>query len=354
MSTLDLATIRLLPKVALHDHLDGGVRAATVLDIAHRIGHEVPADTPEALADWFFDAADSGSLERYLSTFSHTIAVMQTADDLRRIAREFVEDMAADGVVYAESRWAPEQHLQQGLTLDQAVEAVQAGLDEGMALSREEGTPVVARQILSGMRQAGRTREIAELAIAHRDRGVAGFDIAGPEAGFPADDHREAFALVRGANGSVTIHAGEADGPSSIHAALQTCGAHRLGHGVRIAEDITRDGDGWRLGRIAAYVRDHRVPLEVCPTSNLQTGIAASYAEHAVGLLEELGFTITLSCDNRLMSRTTLSEEFLHLHEAFGFDTDVLGAWTMNALDAAFWDLDGRQALMDEVMDAYA
>ncbi|GAB3714722.1 adenosine deaminase [Mariniluteicoccus flavus] len=348
---LDLATLRRAPKVALHDHLDGGVRAATVLEISNRIGHPLPADTAEGLADWFFDAADSGSLELYLSTFEHTVAVMQTVDDLARVAREFVEDMVADGVVYAETRWAPEQHLSEGLTLDAAVEAVQAGLDEGMAAARAAGTTMVARQLLTGMRHAASSREIAELAVRHRERGVAGFDIAGAEAGFPPSRHLDAFDLIKRSNGYVTIHAGEAFGLPSIWEAVQVCGANRLGHGVRLIDDITRTEAGeWELGELALYIRNQRIPLEVCPTSNLQTGAAASYAEHPIGILTALRFRVTVSCDNRLMSRTSLSEEFCHLSEAFGYDLDRIRWFTINAAKSAFWPFDERLALIDDVI----
>lgn len=349
---IDLETIRLLPKVALHDHLDGGVRAATVLELAAEIGHELPVtESADALAQWFFDAADSGSLERYLSTFTHTAAVMQSADNLQRIAREFVADMVADGVVYAETRWAPEQHLAGGLSLDEAVEAVQAGLDEGMLLARAGGHTMVARQILTGMRQGTRTAEIAELALRHRDRGVAAFDLAGPERGFPARDHVGAFAAMRRGNGYVTIHAGEADSAASIHEALQVCGAHRIGHGVNLIEDLTLVDGEWELGELATYVRDQRIPLEVCPTSNLQTGVAKSYAEHPVGLLMGLDFNVTVSCDNRLMSRTTLSQELAHISAAHDLDLVDLRWLTINAARAAFWGHDEKWELIGEVIE---
>lgn len=349
--TLGIDEIRALPKVALHDHLDGGLRASTVAELAAGIGHELPVSEPDALAQWFFEAADSGSLERYLETFDHTIAVMQSAANLRRVAAEFVEDQAADGVVYAEARWAPEQHLQQGLTLEQAVEAVRDGLTEGMERARDGGHTIVARQLVTSMRHTAPTTQIAELAVAYRDDSVAGFDIAGAEAGFPPSRHLGAFEYLKRNNAYFTIHAGEAFGLPSIWEAVQICGAHRLGHGVRIVDDIVVDDDGSaRFGDLAAYVRNMRIPLEMCPSSNLQTGAAASIAEHPVGLLSKLRFRVTVSCDNRLMSRTTLSREFALLSEAFGYGLDDLLWFTTNAAKSAFWPFDQRLDLITNVI----
>lgn len=352
---LDFNSIRALPKVALHDHLDGGLRPQTLIEIAAEVGHELPATDPDELETWFFAAADSGSLVRYLETFDHTIAVMQRAEDLQRVAREFVEDQAADGVVYAEARWAPEQHLRAGLTLDAAVEAVRDGLAEGMADFAAKGRAIVVRQIVSAMRQNDRSVEIAELAVAHRDDLVGGFDIAGPELGYPPSQHLEAFAQLKRHNLPFTVHAGEAAGPESIWEAVQVAGATRIGHGVRIVEDLSAVSGRVQLGSLAAYVRDRRITLEVCPTSNLQTGIAASYAEHPFGLLHELGFTLTVSCDNRLMSRTTLSNELHHLSRTFGITRSDLHRLASNALDVAFISQPERETIRAHVLDpAYA
>ncbi|MFN8136405.1 MAG: adenosine deaminase [Propionicimonas sp.] len=340
-----------MPKVALHDHLDGGLRPATILEEARAIGHPLPADSPEALADWFYDAADSGSLERYLETFTHTIAVMQTADQLRRVAREFVEDQATDGVVYAEARWAPEQHLAGGLSLSAAVEAVRDGLVEGMAACADAGRPVVARQILTSMRHATPSTDIAELAVAYRHDSVCGFDIAGAEDGFPPSRFAAAFDYLKRRNMEFTIHAGEAFGLPSIWEAVQLCGASRLGHGVRLVEDIAADGT---LGELAGYVRDRRIALEVCPSSNLQTGICDTIAEHPFGLLARLRFRVTVSCDNRLMSRTTLSREFALLSEAFGYGLEDLRRFSLNAAKSAFLPWDRRLELIDQVKDGFA
>lgn len=338
--------VRRAPKVLLHDHLDGGVRPATVHELAAEIGHELPADTVEGLAEWFRDAADSGSLVRYLETFDHTVAVMQTAPALTRIAREAVEDLAADGVVYAEIRYAPEQHLAEGLTLDEVVTAVQDGFEEGMA-----ATGIVVRQLLTAMRHQARSMEIAELAVSWRDRGVAGFDIAGAEAGFPPTRHLDAFEYLQRENSHFTIHAGEAFGLPSIWQALQWCGADRLGHGVRIIDDIAVAEDGTvTLGRLAQYVRDKRIPLEMCPFSNLQTGAAESIAEHPIGLLTKLRFRVTVNTDNRLMSATSMTREMTALSEAFGYGLEDLRWFTINAMKSAFLPFDERLAIIDDVI----
>ena len=342
--------IRRAPKVALHDHLDGGLRPATIVELAAEIGHQLPAETPEALGRWFFEAADSGSLVRYLETFVHTIAVMQTADHLRRVAAEFVEDQAADGVVYAEARWAPEQHLTRGLSLDEAVLAVRDGLADGMARCGERGTPIVAQQIVTSMRHGAPRLDIAELAVRYRHDSVCGFDIAGAEDGFPPSRFVEAFDYLKRHNLEFTIHAGEAFGPASIWEAVQLCGASRLGHGVRIVEDIAQGLDGPVLGDLANYVRNRRLPLEICPSSNLQTGICDTIAEHPFGLLAALRFRVTVSCDNRLMSATTLSREFALLSEAFGYDLADVRWFTINAAKSAFWAFDKRLDLIDRVI----
>jgi adenosine deaminase len=347
---LSTDVIRRAPKVLLHDHLDGGLRPATIVDLAADIGHELPAGNAGALGHWFRESADSGSLERYLETFAHTVAVMQQADAIRRVARECVEDLAADGVVYAEVRYAPEQHLEGGLSLEQVVEAVREGFAEGEQAARRRGTPIIARQLLTAMRHAARSMEIAQLAVAHRDDGVVGFDIAGAEAGFPPTRHLDAFEYLQRENAHFTIHAGEAFGLPSIWQALQWCGADRLGHGVRIIDDVDGDTDGVRLGRLAAYVRDKRIPLEMCPSSNVQTGAADSIASHPMGLLTQLRFRVTVNTDNRLMSGTSMTREMQLLSEAFGYDLDDLRWFTINAMKSAFSHFDKRLALIDEVI----
>ena len=342
--------IRRAPKVLLHDHLDGGLRPATIVELAGGIGHPLPASGADGLGRWFRESAGSGDLVSYIATFDHTVAVMQTTDALRRVARECIEDLAADGVVYAEVRYAPEQHVRDGLSLEQVVEAVRQGVADGEEEARAAGRPIVARQLLTAMRHAARSREIAELAVAHRDRGVVGFDIAGAEAGNPPTRHLDAFEFLSRENAHFTIHAGEAFGLPSIWEALQWCGADRLGHGVRIADDITADGDDVRLGRLAAYVRDKRVPLEMCASSNVQTGAAESIATHPIGLLARLRFRVTVNTDNRLMSDTSMTREMSLLADAFGYGLDDLRWFTINAMKSAFVHFDRRLALIDEVI----
>ncbi len=353
MLTID--DLRALPKVALHDHLDGGLRPETVIEHCAEVGHALPTTDPAELGRWFFEAADSGSLVRYLETFGHTVAAMQTREHLVRVAREFVVDQALDGVVYAEARWAPEQHESRGLTRREAVEAVRDGLAEGMAEAAALGHRIVARQIVTSMRHVAPTVDTAQLAVDFRDDSVCGFDIAGAEDGFPAARWLPAFELLKRANMFITIHAGEAYGPGSIWEAVQLCGANRVGHGVRIVEDIEIVDGVPVLGRLAAYVRDAQVPLEVSPSSNLQTGIAATMGEHPVDLLKNLGFNITVNCDNRLMSRTTMSREFALLSEAFGWTLADVERCTLAAMRAAFLPLPEREALINDViLPAYA
>ncbi|TMR96978.1 adenosine deaminase [Nonomuraea basaltis] len=343
--TLD--EIRRAPKVLLHDHLDGGLRAETIVELARETGYDrLPTTDPDNLRQWFEEASDSGSLERYLETFDHTVGVMQTRESLVRVAAECAEDLAADGVVYAEVRFAPEQHTTTGLSLDQVVEAVLDGFKQG-----SEGRGIRVGTLLTAMRHQARSMEIAELAIRYRDVGVVGFDIAGAEAGYPPTRHLDAFEYLQRENSHFTIHAGEAFGLPSIWQAIQWCGADRLGHGVRIIDDITVTGDGSaKLGRLAAYVRDKRIPLEMCPTSNLQTGAAASIAEHPIGLLRRLYFRVTVNTDNRLMSRTSLSLEFAKLVEAFDYGWDDLQWFTVNAMKSGFIPFDERLALINGVI----
>jgi adenosine deaminase len=339
------------PKALLHDHLDGGLRPATIIELADAAGHALPETDAGRLADWFVAAADSGSLERYLETFAHTVAVMQTDDGLRRVARECALDLAADGVVYAEIRYAPEQHLERGLSLDAVVEAVHAGFTEGCAEAAALGRPIRVGTLLTAMRHAARSQEIAELAVRYRDTGVVGFDIAGAEAGFPPTRHLDAFEYLQRENFHFTIHAGEAFGLPSIWQAIQWCGADRLGHGVRIVDDIT----GGQLGRLSSYVRDKRIPLELCPSSNVQTGAADSIAEHPIGLLHDLRFRVTVNTDNRLMSGTSMSREMALLAEAFGWGWSDLQWLTINAMKSAFIPYDERLAIITEVIKpAYA
>ncbi len=339
--------IRRAPKVLLHDHLDGGLRPRTVVELARQAGYDrLPTTDVDELTRWFRAAADSGSLERYLETFAHTVGVMQTREALTRVAAECAEDLAADGVVYAEVRFAPEQHTTRGLALDDVVQAVLEGFRQG-----SEGRGVRVGTLLTAMRHQARSREIAELAVRYRDLGVVGFDIAGAEAGYPPTRHLDAFEYLQRENAHFTIHAGEGFGLPSIWQAIQWCGADRLGHGVRIIDDIQVASDGTpKLGRLAAYVRDKRIPLEMCPTSNLQTGAAASIAEHPIGLLRRLHFRVTVNTDNRLMSGTNVSQEFARLVEAFGYGWDDLQWFTVNAMKSAFIPFDERLSFINGVI----
>lgn len=350
--TLDFVA---LPKVLLHDHLDGGLRPATVAELADEIGHPLPKFDPIELADWFAVASNSGSLERYLEAFEHTVAVMQTESALERVAYEAVWDLARDGVIYAELRWAPEQHQRRGLSLDAALNAVAAGIDRATDELLTTGSFIRVRQILSAMRQSNRSLEIAELAVRNRDLGVVGFDIAGPEAGFPPANHLLAFDYLASELMPVTVHAGEGAGVDSIRDALVSGRALRLGHGVRIAEDImlpqsnpTADG---LLGPVAQWVLDRRVPLEISISSNLQTGASAAWgsdvASHPVSDLIDLGFAITLNTDNRLMSQTSLSGELELAASGLELTASDFEELQITAAESAFCDFDQREELID-------
>ncbi len=329
----------------LHDHLDGGVRPATVIEVAHETGYTgLPTTDAAELAEWFTRGADRRDLDLYLETFDHTVGVMQTKDALERVAAEAAEDLAADGVVYAEVRFAPELHLLQDLTLDEVVTAVLDGFRRG-----SKGTDLTVGTLVTAMRHAAVSTEIAALAVRHRDEGVVGFDIAGSEAGNPPTRHLDAFRLVAAENFHITIHAGEAFGLPSIWEALQLCGAERLGHGVRIVDDITVDDLGHaRLGRLASFVRDRRVPLEMCPTSNINTGVCDTIAKHPIGRLAALRFRVTVNTDNRLMSDVTLSSELAALVEAFGWGWDMIEWVTINAMKSSFWPFDQRLRIINE------
>ena len=351
---LDEETIRSLPKVLLHDHLDGGLRPATVAELAEQTRYAgLPTTDPVALAAWFREAGNSGSLERYLEPFQHTVGVMQTSDALARVASECAQDLAADGVVYAEVRFAPELHTERGMTRPEVVDAVLSGFRDG---ERASGERIRVGTLLTAMRTSAQGRQIADLVVEYRDRGVVGFDIAGREAGYPPTRHLDAFEFLRRENAHFTIHAGEAFGLPSIWEAIQWCGADRLGHGVRIVDDIERHDDGSvTLGPLAAYVRDRRIPLELCPTSNVMTGAAASIAEHPIGLLSDLRFRVTLNTDNRLVSDTSMTREMTQVCEAFGWGVNDLRWLTVNAMKSAFIPFDERLAIIDGVIKpAYA
>jgi adenosine deaminase len=347
--SLTIEEIRRAPKVLLHDHLDGGLRPQTIVELASQHGYgQLPAGDAAGLAEWMAAAAQRGKLELYLEAFQHTVGVMQTRDALIRVAAECAEDLAADGVVYAEVRFAPELHIERGLGLDQVVDAVLEGFRRGSA-----GRKITVYALLTAMRTAARSLEIAELAVRNREVGVVGFDIAGAEAGNRPSRHLDAFQYVARENFQFTIHAGEGFGLPSIWEALQWCGADRLGHGVRIIDDIVvpDEGEGRpTLGRLANYIRDRRIPLELCPTSNVQTGAAASIEEHPIGLLRELLFRVTVNTDNRLMSGVSLSSEFHALSKAFGYGWSDVEWLTINAMKSAFAPFDERLRIINTVI----
>ncbi len=317
-----------------------------MLDLAEEIGHDLPSRDLDELLSWFHTGAARRYLPLYLETFEHTVAVMQTEKSLIRVARECAEDLASDGVVHAEVRFAPELHLDHGLNLDQVVEAVLEGFRQG---ARASGGTITIGTLLTAMRHQARSSEIAELALRHRQHGVVGFDIAGAEAGFPPSRHLDAFETMHRGNGHVTIHAGEAFGLPSIWEAIQFCGAERLGHGVRIVDDITTLPDGThQLGPLAGVIRDRRIPLEVCPSSNVHTGAAASIASHPIGLLMELRFRVTVNTDNRLMSDTSMTNELALLAQAFELGWEDIEWLTVNAMKSTFWPFDERLRIINE------
>ena len=356
-----------LPKISLHDHLDGGLRPTTIFEIADAEGVALPLHEStgaeikdeDQLGRWFAEISNSGSLVEYLKTFQVTTAVMQSEAGLYRVAKEFVEDLVTDGVIVGEIRWAPEQHVQGGLSLDAAVEVVQSGIDEAVTATRSAGKTIYVGQLLTAMRHLDRSVEIAQLALRHRDKGVVGFDIAGPEAGFPPSRFREAFDLLAREMFPVTIHAGEADGVESIISALIDGRALRLGHGVRIAEDIGNlageDSTSADLGLVASWVLERGIPLETSPSSNIQTGAidawGKSMEDHPFDALYRLGYAVTVNTDNRLMSATTLTKELELLVHAFGYGIEDLLAFQLNAAEGAFLRWGPEREAIDELLE---
>ena len=349
--TLDLALVRRMPKVSLHEHLDGCMRPTTVAELAREVGYEgLPTTDPEALGTWFHQGADRGSLPLYLEGFAHTIAVLQTKDALERAAYEYLEDCAADGVVYAEVRFAPHFHTEGGLGLDGVMHAVLTGLERA-----ERDFGVGFGLIVCALRNESPDLSIklAELAIAYREQGCVGFDLAGEEAGHPANEHLRAFQLAKRLNFSITIHAGESFGPESIWQALQYCGAHRIGHGTRLIEDMAvHEGKVIKVGYLAQYVLDHRIPIEICLSSNVHTGATKSLGTHPFGTYRDLGYRLTLNTDNRLMSATTLSREYLLAAEHFQCDFDELERLSINGMKSAFAHYDERTRVIYERIKA--
>jgi adenosine deaminase len=336
---LDKQLLQSLPKVLLHEHLDGVLRSHTVIELAKNVGYaELPTTDPKALAEWFHQGANQGSLAKYLEGFVHTIAVMQTEEALERVAYEQAEDLSKDGVVYFETRFAPIFHTKKGLTHQQVVSAVLKGLERG-----RKDFGIASGLIICAMRNMDVSLEMAELAVDFRERGVVGFDLAGEEGGYPPKKHVDAFHYIQRENFNITIHAGEGYGKESIWQAIQYCGAHRIGHGTRLIDDIAVvDGRAVKLGDLAQYVLDKRIPLEICLISNVHTGATPSLAEHPFKILYQEKFRVTLNTDNRLMSSTSMTQEFEAAADTFGLSMDDFEKITINAMKSAFLPYEQR------------
>jgi len=350
---LTTAVLRRMPKVLLHDHLDGGLRPRTVIELAREYGVTLPRTEEAALASWFHEGAMVGNLPQYLQGFAVTTAVMQHPEALERVAEEMLEDMAADGVAYVETRFSPLFHTSEGLKHQHVLESVIKGLERG-----RERFGVRWGIIICGMRSmdALTSLEMAELAVAFRHRGVVGFDLAGDEMGHPPKHHLDAFHYVKRENFNITIHAGEAFGKESIWQALQYCGAHRIGHATRLAEDLYLDhGRVVGIGPLAGYVLDHRVPLECCLTSNLHTGAAPTYGDHPFKLFFDKRFRVTLNTDNRLMSNVSMTGEYEVAAREYGLDFTDLEKLTINAMKSSFLPYKERLAVIyDTLKPGYA
>jgi adenosine deaminase len=330
---LDREVLKSLPKVLLHEHLDGAMRPLTVIELARVAGYgQLPTEDPEELAHWFHQGANQGSLPKYLAGFAHTIAVLQSEEALEQAAYEQAEDLSRDGVVYFETRFAPIFHTRLGLTQQQVVSAVLKGLERG-----RKDFGISSGLILCAMRNMDVSLEMAELAVDFRERGVVGFDLAGEEGGYPPKKHVDAFHYFQRQNFNITIHAGEGFGKESIWQAIQYCGAHRIGHGTRLVDDIAvMDGKAVKLGDLAQYVLDKRIPLEICLLSNVHTGATRSLDEHPFKVLYREKFRVTLNTDNRLMSDTTMTKEFEAARDAFGLAIEDFEKITINAMKSAF------------------
>lgn len=344
---LDRAVLKSLPKVLLHEHLDGVLRPETVIVLASNAGYtELPTNDPRELALWFHQGANQGSLAKYLEGFRHTIAVTQTEEALERVAYEQAEDLSKDGVVYYETRFAPLFHTKQGLTYQQIVSAVLKGMQRGR---QEFG--VQSGLIICAMRNMNISLEMAELAVDFRARGVVGFDLAGEEGGYPPKKHVDAFHYIQRENFNITVHAGEGFGKESIWQAIQYCGAHRIGHGTRLIDDIAvADGRAVKLGDLAQYVLDKRIPLELCLLSNVHTGATPSLEQHPFKIFYQEKFRVTLNTDNRLMSNTSMTKEFEAAADAFGLNLDDFEKITINAMKSAFLPYGQRYDLIYKVL----
>jgi adenosine deaminase len=343
-----VTTLAALPKVLLHDHLDGGLRPETMIELAAATGYGgLPSLDAGGLRRELYQG-ESRSLVTYLEAFRHTVGVMQTPEALHRVAAEAVADLAADGVVYAELRFAPSLHTARGMHAAAVIEAVLQGMRSGSAVT---GLPVGV--IIDAMRQDRDSTEIASLAVRYRDDGVVGFDLAGPEAGHPASVHQEACRIATAGGLGLTIHAGEADGVASIDDALRA-GAVRLGHGVRLVDDLHIDSAGRVImGPVAQAVHDAQIVLELCPWSNVHTRAAPSIEEHPIGTLADAGFAVTVNTDNRLMSGTSMTAELEAVVEHHRFSCDGLKTMTLRAVDAAFCDDTTKAKARSRVVEGF-
>ncbi len=342
--------IKTLPKVLLHDHLDGGLRPQSIIELARDSGYaKLPSQDPGALAEWFHRGAQQGNLALFLQGFEHTCGVLQTEEALERAAYEMMEDMHRDGVAYVETRFSPVFHTAKGLHWDEVVNAVLRGLERG-----RKKFGVEYGLIICAMRNMKLSQEMAELAVDFRERGVVGFDLAGEEGGFPPKKHVDAFHYIQRENFNITIHAGEAFGKESIWQAIQWCGAHRIGHATHLIEDIgvdkKRPDTVVRMGYLAQYILDKRLPLEICLTSNVDTGAVRSLDEHPFALYYKYKFRVTLNTDDRLMSNTTLSREFRLAHLAFGLTLEDLEKLTINAMKSSFLPYNRRIKMIYDVI----
>lgn len=340
--------IKQLPKVELHDHLDGGLRTETIIELAQQQGIELPSTDPAELAKWFHRGADRKSLALYLEGFTVTVSVMQTKEALERVAYEALEDRGKDNCVYVEIRFAPILHLQGGLNLETVVESVLKGLEKG-----KKDFGVEYGLILCAMRhqESSVSLEIAELAVAFKNRGVVGFDIAGDEFGHPPKRHIEAFQYIRNRNFNITIHAGEAFGTESIWQALQICGSHRIGHATRLIEDMTVHGTRIEnMGSLSHFIRDKRIPMEVCLSSNIQTGAATTMDDHPFHVYLRNHFRVLLCTDNRLMSNTTLTKEMSLAVKHYGLTLRELEKLTVNSMKSAFLHYDERIRIIYDIL----
>lgn len=347
--------IQSVPKVLLHDHLDGGLRPSTIIELAEETGYDkLPTKNPSELAEWFHRGAKRGSLPLYLEGFAHTCGVMQTEKALERVAYEMMEDMYDDGVVYVETRFSPIFHTEKGLHWDEVVNAVLRGLERG-----QKDFGVQYGLIICAMRNMNLSQEMAELAVDFRERGVVGFDLAGEEGGFPPKKHVDAFHYIQRENFNITIHAGEAFGKESIWQAIQWCGAHRIGHATRLIEDIGLDkrepNKIAKMGSLAQYVLDKRIPLEICLTSNVDTGAVKSLGEHPFGLLHKYKFRVTLNTDDKLMSDTTMTKEYKIAHQVFKLGLDDMEKIAINSMKSAFIPYNRRiRIIYDIIKPGYA